>query len=167
MRPRSGDVCARYSFVGMRTGGAAGGLQASHRVTALAQRVDAWSRPAGISPLGFAIIKILGFHLEVFVRRTMLIFCGIRPLSDIMSLVHGLACLLFSLVKRLLLLPQGLVLLVHLLVAVFKVVPCPLLILGKMCGSIIRTQSYPLLDTVILEVICSRLVPHLLLLLLK
>ena len=79
----------------------------------------------------------------------MLIFCGIRPLSDIMSLVRGLACLLLSLVKRLLL-PQGLVLLVHLLVAVFKIVPFPLLIFGEMCSSIIRTQSYSLLDTVIL-----------------
>ena len=66
-----------------------------------------------------------------------------------MSLVRGLACLLLSLVKRLLL-PQGLVLLVHLLVAVFKIVPCPLLIFGEMCSSIIRTQSYSLLDTVIL-----------------
>ena len=112
MGSRSHQVGARHGLVRMRACRASRGVKASSWWSSLTQRVrsHAWRWPTRVSPLRVAVLLVLRIHLELL-ARIMLVLCGTRPLSFILSRVAQLAHRRVGLLIRLLLLCVHLVLL--------------------------------------------------------
>ena len=155
MSSRSHQVGARDGLVGVRARRASRRVEASGWWSALAQRVRSHARrwPAGVGPLRVAIVLVLRVHLELL-DRIMLIFCGKRPLSLALDLGAQLIHRRVSLLKGLLLLRVRLVLL-DILCASLKVVPRQILRLIR--DGPVAAQRDPLVDAVVLQVICGLL----------